>query len=108
MEQQQGIQLDLFGAVSRAEWIRHGDDGDGGTGAIASVEQQVSAALQERRTLTQPLMEAICEPANLNRAFKRVKANRGAPGVDGMTVEELLPWLHQHKHALLEALLAGS
>ena len=39
------------------------------------------------------LLEAILDRGNLNRAYKRVKANKGAPGADGMTVEEALPWL---------------
>ena len=39
------------------------------------------------------LLEAILDRDNLNRAYKRVKANKGAPGVDGMTVEEAFPWL---------------
>ena len=38
-------------------------------------------------------MEEILDRDNLNRAYKRVKANKGAPGVDGMTVEAALPWL---------------
>ena len=39
------------------------------------------------------LLEEILNRNNLNRAYKRVRANKGAPGVDGMTVEDALPWL---------------
>jgi len=53
-------------------------------------------------------MERICEPKNLNRAYKRVKANRGKPGVDGMTVGELGAWLAAHKEELVASLLDGS
>ena len=42
------------------------------------------------------LLERILFRDNMNRAYKRVKANKGAPGVDGMTVEEALPWLKEH------------
>ena len=41
-------------------------------------------------------MAADCEAKNLNRAYKRVKANRGSPGIDGMTVGELGAWLKAH------------
>ena len=37
------------------------------------------------------LLEKILNRDNLNRAYKRVRANKGAPGIDGMTVEEVLP-----------------
>ncbi len=53
------------------------------------------------------LLEAILYRDNLNRAYKRVKANKGAPGVDGMTVEEALPWLKEHGKELRESILAG-
>ena len=53
-------------------------------------------------------MEMICERKNLNRAYKRVKANRGSPGVDGMTVGELGAWLAAHKEELVANLLDGS
>ncbi|MHC4932583.1 MAG: group II intron reverse transcriptase/maturase [Planctomycetota bacterium] len=53
-------------------------------------------------------MERICEPENLRRAYKRVKRNRGSPGVDGMTVDELGPWLEVHGEELVASLLEGS
>ena len=43
------------------------------------------------------LLERILSRENLNRAYKRVKANKGAPGIDGMTVEDALPWLREHR-----------
>ncbi len=41
-------------------------------------------------------MEEVIEPKNLNRAYQRVKANKGAPGVDGMSVDDLGGWLAEH------------
>ena len=38
------------------------------------------------------LLEGILDRENLNRAYQRVKSNHGVPGIDGMTVEEALPW----------------
>ncbi len=48
------------------------------------------------------LLERILSRENLNKAYKRVKANKGAPGIDGMTVEEVLPWLREHREELLK------
>ena len=53
-------------------------------------------------------MEEVCQRDNLNRAYDRVKANQGAPGIDGLTVDELLPWIRGHKQELLSSLLDGS
>ena len=53
------------------------------------------------------LLERILNRENLNRAYKRVRANKGAPGIDGMTVEEALPWLREHREELLESIRAG-
>jgi RNA-directed DNA polymerase len=53
-------------------------------------------------------MEQVCEPANLNRAYARVMANKGAPGIDGMTVGKLGGWIRTHKQALIASLLDGS
>ena len=53
------------------------------------------------------LLERILSRENLNRAYKRVKANKGAPGIDGMTVEDALPWLREHRKELLEQIREG-
>jgi len=54
------------------------------------------------------LLEQILDRDNLNKAYKRVKSNHGAPGIDGMTVEEALPWLKEHKDELVQSLLDES
>lgn len=90
------------------EGVRHGAGGEGGTGPVACEESQASTASERERALTSDLMERICEGANLNRAYKRVKANRGAAGVDGMSVDDLYGWLVEHKEALVASLLDGS
>lgn len=48
------------------------------------------------------LLEKVLSRENLNKAYKRVKANKGASGVDGMTVDEALPWLKENGDELLE------
>ena len=53
------------------------------------------------------LLEKILSRDNLNNAYKRVKANKGAPGVDGMTVEAALPWLKEHGKELTESIRQG-
>ena len=62
---------------------------------------------KERNSAQPELLEKILDRNNLNRAFKRVKANKGAPGIDGMTVEEALPWLKEHKVELLQSIRNG-
>ena len=54
------------------------------------------------------LLEAILGRDNLNSAHKRVKRNHGAVGIDGMTVEEALPWLKEHRGELLQSIRDGS
>lgn len=51
---------------------------------------------------TANLLEQILHRDNLNKAYKKVKKNRGSHGVDGMQVDELLSFLKQHGKALIE------
>jgi RNA-directed DNA polymerase len=53
-------------------------------------------------------MEEVCERGNLKDALRRVQANRGSPGVDGMTVDDLTGYLKQHWPTLREQLLNGT
>ncbi len=53
------------------------------------------------------LMEAVCKRSNLQLAYKRVKKNKGSPGIDGMTIEELGAFLKENWLAIKEQLLNG-
>jgi RNA-directed DNA polymerase len=57
---------------------------------------------------TNRLMEEVCERENLKKALRRVKANKGSAGVDGMTVGEITGYLKQHWPAIREQLLSGT
>ena len=62
---------------------------------------------KERDSAEPDILGKILDKDNLNRAYKRVKANKGAPGVDGMTIEQALPWLKEHNHELTERIRKG-
>jgi RNA-directed DNA polymerase len=57
---------------------------------------------------TNRLMEEVCERENLKKALRRVKANKGSAGVDGMTIGEITGYLKQHWPAIREQLLNGT
>lgn len=66
----------------------------------------------ERRRATQPalhedLMEAVLSPANLHRAWRRVKSNRGAPGIDGLRIEDFPAYAREHWLAIRQSLNDG-
>jgi RNA-directed DNA polymerase len=53
-------------------------------------------------------MEEVTNRENLNRAYLRVLANKGAAGVDGMTVNDLKAWIAEHKEEFIASLLDGT
>jgi RNA-directed DNA polymerase len=88
--------------------LRHDVSGEGGTGPATPEEPQAPTAWDHERALTQHLMEVVSSSANLNQAYKRVKANGGAPGVDGMTVAAMRGWIAENRETLIASLLDGS
>lgn len=67
-----------------------------------------SPAKLANQALPEQLMECICDKQNLNTAYKRVRSNKGSPGIDGMSVEQASDWIKNHKESLIESLLDGS
>lgn len=65
-------------------------------------------AQEPERSGDDDLMAQVVERGNLARALKRVRRNQGRAGIDGMTVDELVPHLRDHWPGLRAALLAGT
>lgn len=62
---------------------------------------------KERDSAEPELLEAILDRRNMNKAYKRVKANKGAPGIDGMTIEEAFSYIREHKDELIGRIKRG-
>src|SRR6516162_3454540 len=83
------------------------------TGETRQARGEATESLSARHASENPastnqLMEEVCEWENLKQALQQVKANKGSPGIDGMTVEELLGYLEQHWPVIREQLLNGT
>jgi len=90
------------------EPVHHGADGDGGTGTVPREVRQTFTVFDQQRALTSDLMDPVCNSQNILRAYRRVRTNKGSPGVDGMTVHELADWLREHSEALIASLRNGT
>ena len=73
----------------------------------AEASRSFNRIWKERDSAQPKLLEAILHKDNFNRAYKRVKASKGAPGIDGMTVEEALPYLKEHQQELADRIYRG-
>lgn len=85
-----------------------GERGEALNTALQGAETVQAPTNRENPSSTAWLMEAICESVNLRYALKRVKANKGATGVDGMSVSELPDYLRHHWPELKAQLLPGN
>ena len=73
-----------------------------------SYEEFIAPHRFETPTSQARLMEAICERRNMKSAVKRVIKNKGAPGVDGMTVRKIKRYLKRHWIKIEKAVLDGT
>lgn len=76
--------------------------------ARQSAEMEIASYLTDPSTGGNRLMKIILERENVSRALKQVRANKGAPGVDGMTVDQLPSYLRRHWKKIKIALLNGT
>src|SRR5436305_7294718 len=85
---------------------------EGRSEAPTASEEGTESPMVKRGTeslaIGEQLMEEVCERENCKQALARVKTNKGAPGVDGMTVNQLGDYLKQHWPAIREQLLSGT
>jgi RNA-directed DNA polymerase len=81
---------------------------DAPTAAEKGTETLVAERKSESLAGTERLMEEVCELENSKQALQRVKADKGSPGVDGMTVDELPEYLKQHGREIGEQLRNGT
>ena len=97
----QNIQLELaFMTEGRGESPRAVTEGTEVPVAKHDTERPAEA--------TAYLMEEVCQRENLRKALKRVKKNKGSPGVDGMTVRQLSGYLCEHWSTIRDQLLRGT
>ena len=82
--------------------------GETPTAAVEGSELSVAKHDTESPASTEHLMEEVCQRDNLKEALKRVRQNKGSPGVDGMTVNELPDHLMAHWPMIRDQLLGGT
>ena len=82
--------------------------GEAPTADVRGTEPPAAKRQSESPAGTESCMEAVCNRGNLWKALKRVQANKGSDGVDGMTVQQLPGYLAKHWPAIRERLLQGT
>jgi RNA-directed DNA polymerase len=70
-------------------------------------EPLMAKPVPESPALAQCLMEEVCSRENLERAWKRVRRNKGSPGVDGMTIDDAKDYLREHWPSIRSQMLEG-
>ena len=82
--------------------------GEAPRAAGRGTETLTAKRVHESPADTERLMEEVCERENCLQALRRVKTNKGGPGVDGMTIRDLPVYLKQHWTTIREQLLNGT
>ncbi|MCK5103105.1 MAG: hypothetical protein KAR17_09825 [Cyclobacteriaceae bacterium] len=80
----------------------------GGNAGARSISTTSKGGENDDNEYREGLLGKILEPDNLNIAYRKVKAKRGSHGADGMTVDELLPFLKQNGNQIKQAIREGT
>src|SRR5260370_42552294 len=86
----------------------HGDGEAGGTRPAEHGQRQAFTALVQSRALTVSLMEQVCDPKNLLRAYRRVCCHKEKPGGDGVSGHAQDDWRRAHRAGVPASLRGGS
>ena len=84
------------------------DQGETPVSGYQGTEPFVAKPISESPAVAEQLMEEMCDRENLARAWKRVRRNKGGPGVDGMTIDEARDYLREHWPSIRSQLLEGT
>jgi RNA-directed DNA polymerase len=87
---------------------RTGARGEAPSAVAGAAEARAAKACLERPAVAGPSMERVVERENLKKALARVKRNKGAAGIDGMSVEDLPAYLKEHWLTIRAELLEGT
>src|ERR1700682_4129051 len=82
--------------------------GEARSGGMEGTEARTATTQVERQEAGGPVVEAIGETDNLKKALAKVKGNKGAAGIDGMSFDALAPHLKEHWPAIRVQLLEGT
>jgi RNA-directed DNA polymerase len=82
--------------------------GEAPTGGDKGTETLVAKPTPENPACAERLMEEVCTRENLEKAWKRVRSNKGGPGVDAMTIDDAKAHLREHWPAIRSQLLEGT
>jgi RNA-directed DNA polymerase len=83
------------------------DRGEPPAGGYEGSEPCVAKPIPENPACVEQLMEEVCDRGNLEKAWKRVRSNKGGPGVDRMTIDNAKEYLREHWPNIKSQLLEG-
>ena len=84
------------------------DRGEALDAEAEDAEPLMAKPAPESPALAERLMEEVCDRENLERAWQRVRSNKGSPGVDGMTIDAAKDYLREHWPDIRAQLLEGT
>src|ERR1043166_1264290 len=87
---------------------RSGTTGEARKNDLGGTEARAARTSLERPAVAEPSMEAVVERENLKKALAQVKRNKGAAGVDRMSVDDLPAYLKEHWPTIRAQLLGGT
>ena len=93
--------------VAKDTHINHGSNGESSTGTVEREVLRATSAFRIPQNLAKDLIEEVVHTNNLKRAFKAVKRNKGSPGIDKRTIQDVQESLDEIIEELQSSILKG-